>query len=206
VASAVHIFDLTGAIDYRHQACAYLPEAFTNAVITRGNSSNPVILQNNQRQYVRVVPKIRHPYYENEDQPSVSSRELIERTPVTQTNITIGKTINVDIDLSQSSIPSISTSRLSRKRPFKSPESSTSEDDDLSSKRSRTRRTGADPMPALFQRWEVVGISNVTLDDGSGRCYLHWKDTEISESNIRDKVLLEKFKDEAKKKYGGQSG
>jgi hypothetical protein len=49
---------------------------------------------------------------------------------------------------------------------------------------------------------EVVGLRNVTLGDGSGRCCLHWKDTEISESNIRDKGLLEKFKEEAKREYG----
>jgi hypothetical protein len=73
----------------------------------------------------------------------------------------------------------------------KSPESSTSEDDDPPPKRSRARHTSSDLIPASFQRWEVGGLSNMTLDGGSGRCCLHWKDTEISESNIRDKGLID---------------
>jgi hypothetical protein len=47
-------------------------------------------------------------------------------------------------------------------------------------------------MPASFQGWEVVGLSNVTLDNGSGRCCLDWNDTEISEFEIRDKCLQER--------------
>jgi hypothetical protein len=56
---------------------------------------------------------------------------------------------------------------------------------------------------------EVVGLRNVTLGDGSGRCCLHWKDTEISESNIRDKGLLESSRKRRKGSTGksyGQSG
>jgi hypothetical protein len=92
--------------------------------------------------------------YENDDQPSVLLRESVDHTPAAQTNITISKTIDAnghDIDLSQSSTASMSTSRLSKKRPRKSPESSTREDDDPPSKRWRTRCKSSDLMPASFQ-------------------------------------------------------